>query len=345
MKFPVRWLQILSTFLLIALLTSPELVSAQPAQNPSSPSGANPTEMSVNEERLLQELGKLQGRVTLPYQHAGVLQQPQGRSYQMFHEAWLPWIAGILILATIAALAAFFFYRGRIRMKKDELTGRTILRFNAFERFTHWMTATCFIVLMISGLNYIFGKRLLAPLMGPDAFATWSQWAKYAHNFLSWPFMLGILIMFVLWIRDNIPDKYDIPWIKAGGGFVGDKEPIAGRFNAGQKLVFWSVILFGVVLSASGLMLLFPLALLDVNGMQIAQYVHAGAGIILIAVILGHIYIGSLGMEGAYGAMGSGEVDLSWAMRHHRAWVEEQRAKGRIAGPPPGRRGRPAPAE
>lgn len=345
MKFPVRWLQILSVSLLVAALASQGPAAAQPTRNPASPSGSNPTEMSVNEQRMLQELGKLEGRVSLPYQHAGLLEQPQGRSYQMFHEAWLPWVGGIVILATIAALAAFFFYRGRIRMKKDDLTGRTILRFNAFERFTHWMTATCFIVLMISGLNYIFGKRLLSPLMGADAFATWSQWAKYAHNFLSWPFMLGIVIMFAVWVRDNIPDRYDIPWIKAGGGFVGDKEPVAGRFNAGQKIVFWSVILFGLVLSASGLVLLFPLALVDVNGMQIAQYVHAGAGIILIAIILGHIYIGSLGMEGAYGAMGSGEVDLSWAMHHHRAWVEEQRAKGRIAVPPPSRRGRPAPAE
>lgn len=343
MRLPVRWLQHLSALLLVALLLSPDLVSAQPAQNPASPSGSNPTQMSANEQQLLQELGKLQGRVTLPYQHAGLLQQPQGRSYQMFHETWLPWTGGILILLTLAALAAFYFYRGRIRLKKDELSGRTILRFNAFERLTHWMTATCFIVLMISGLNYIFGKRLLMPLIGADAFATWSQWAKYAHNFLSWPFMLGIVIMFVLWIRDNIPDKYDIAWIKAGGGFVGDKEPIAGRFNAGQKIVFWSVILGGILMSASGLMLLFPLALVDVNGMQVAQYVHAGVGILLIAVILGHIYIGSLGMEGAYGAMGSGEVDLSWAVHHHRAWVEEQKRKGVISDPLP-RRGGTAPA-
>lgn len=341
---PVRCLRRLSVLLLTMLLLAPGTLPAQEAQ--PSPSGSNPTAMSANEQQLLQELGKLQGRVTLPYQHAGVLQQPQGRSYQMFHEAWLPWIGAILILATIVALAAFYVYRGRIRLREGELTGRKILRFNAFERLTHWMTATSFIVLAISGLNYIFGKRLLMPLLGADTFATWSQWAKYAHNFLAWPFMLGIILMFVLWVRDNIPDKYDIPWFKAGGGLVGNREPIAGRFNAGQKLVFWSVVLGGILMSASGLMLLFPLALLDVNGMQIAQYVHAGVGIALIALILGHIYIGSIGMEGAYGAMGTGEIDLSWAMRHHRAWVEEQRAKGRIAVPPADRRsGRAAPAE
>src|SRR3546814_873031 len=105
------------------------------------------------------------------------------------------------------------------------------------------MTATSFIVLAITGLNYFFGKRLLMPLLGPDAFATWSQWAKYAHNFLSWPFMLGVLIMLVIWLRDNLPDRYDAAWIRAGGGFVGDRPPPnAGRFNAGQKLIFWSVV-------------------------------------------------------------------------------------------------------
>lgn len=339
MKLPVRWCHGLSVPLLMAFLALSAPVAAQQNQNTPSPSGANPTEMSVNEQRMMQELGRLQGRVSIPSQHAALLQQPQGRSYQMFHEAWLPWIGGLIIVITLVALGAFYAYRGRIRLKRDERSGRKILRFNAFERLTHWMTATCFIVLMISGLNYIFGKRLIMPLIGPDAFAAWSQWAKYAHNFLAWPFMLGIVLMFVLWIRDNIPDKYDAAWLKARGGLIGNQEPNARRFNAGQKIVFWSVILGGVLLSASGITLLFPLAFVDVNGMQIAQYVHAGVGVLLIAVILGHIYIGSLGMEGAYSAMGSGEVDLSWAMHHHRAWVEEQREKGRIAGPLPKRSG------
>src|SRR3546814_3816671 len=102
------------------------------------------------------------------------------------------------------------------------------------------MTATCFILLAISGLNYSFGKRLLMPLIGPDSFSTWSQWAKYAHNFLSWPFMLGVLIMIAVWLRHNLPDRYDWPWLKAGGGLYNNRRPPAGHFNAGQKLVFRS---------------------------------------------------------------------------------------------------------
>jgi formate dehydrogenase subunit gamma len=208
------------------------------------------------------------------------------------------------------------------------------------------MTAVCFIVLAISGLNYIFGKRLLMPLMGPDPFAAWSQYAKFSHNFLAWPFMLGVLMIFILWIRDNIPDRTDIRWLKEGGGIFGHHHPPARRFNAGQKIVFWTVVGGGAVLSVSGIIMLFPFSATDINGMQWAQYTHAVVGVIMIAAIIAHIYIGTLGMEGAYDAMGSGEVDLGWARAHHSLWVEEELAKTNEGRPQVGPGGtRPAPAE
>jgi formate dehydrogenase subunit gamma len=191
------------------------------------PSGSNPTAMSVREDALLRELDKLHGRITIPDQKLAILQQPQGRDYRHFHEAWLPWIGGILVIGMLVAVAAFYFLRGPIRLESDERSSRKILRFNVFERFTHWLTATSFIVLAITGLNYFVGKRLLMPLLGPDAFSAWSQWAKYAHNFLAWPFILGVLLMAALWLRDNLPDRYDLAWLKAGGGFIGDARPDA----------------------------------------------------------------------------------------------------------------------
>jgi formate dehydrogenase subunit gamma len=308
-----------------------------------TPSGFNPTAQAVKEEQLLRELNRLQGRVTIPDSKASILEQPQGRDYRGFREGALVWLGAIAVLGMLIALAAFYFTKGRIALEPDEESGRKILRFNALERFTHWMTATCFIILAITGLNYIFGKRLLMPLIGPDAFAAWSQWGKYAHNFLSWPFMLGVLIMLVVWVRDNIPDRYDWAWLKAGGGFFGKAHADAARFNAGQKIIFWSVVLGGVALSVTGIIMLFPFSLADLSGMQWAQYIHAIVGVILIAIMIAHIYIGSLGMEGAYDAMGSGEVDLTWARRHHRVWVEEQQAKT-ASGRQPGATA-PAPAE
>ena len=313
-----------------------------PAPQQGNPSGANPTAQSVTEDQLLRELNKLQGRVTIPDGKAALLEQPQGRTWRGFHEGALPWISGIAILGMLVLLGAFYFTKGRIALEQNEQSGRKILRFNAFERFTHWMTALSFIVLAVSGLNYIFGKRLLMPLLGPDAFATWSQWAKYAHNFVSWPFMLGLVFMIAVWVRDNIPSRVDWAWLKAGGGFFGKGHPSAGRFNGGQKIVFWIVTLGGILMSATGIVLLLPFSAAGINGMQIAQGVHAVIGVLFIAAMLAHIYIGSLGMEGAYDAMSTGEVDLAWAKTHHDLWVEEQQAKT-ASGPQLG--SRPAPAE
>jgi formate dehydrogenase subunit gamma len=318
--------------LALGLLTAP--ASAQEV------TGVNPTAEALSEQQLLDELNKIQGRVTIPNPQAATLQQPQGRDFRAFHEGTLPWVAGILVLGMLVLLAVFYRYRGRIGTDAPTSNVR-LLRFNVLERFTHWMTATAFIVLAVTGLNFVFGKRLLMPLIGADAFASWSQWAKYAHDFFAWAFMLGILVMLVVWIRDNLPDRYDATWLKHGGGMF-DKSnhthPPAGRFNTGQKLMFWAVILGGAALSVTGIFMLFPFAFTDVNGMQLAQTIHAIVAALMVALILAHIYIGTLGMEGAFDAMGSGTVDLNWAKEHHSAWVERQRD----AGAPPKRAATPA---
>jgi formate dehydrogenase subunit gamma len=293
-------------------------------------SGRNPTADSVNEDLLFRQGNKIRGIISIPDSKEATLVQPQGREWRNFREVYLPWIGGIAIIGMLLALAAFYMKVGTIG-GHDQISGKKILRFTWLERFAHWMTATCFIVLAISGLNYVFGKRLLMPLIGPDAFSTWSQWAKYAHNYLAWPFMLGILIMFVVWVRDNVPNRVDWQWLKAGGGFVGGRHVHAGRFNAGQKGVFWIVVIGGALMSLTGIALEFPFSLpyryVDINGMQLAQGAHALIGMGFIAVIIAHIYIGTLGMSGAYDAMGTGEVDLAWAKAHHDLWVEQEQAK------------------
>ena len=315
---------------------------AQQTRDGMNPTGTNPTAGSVNEEFLFKQEPKIGGRVSIPDQKSANLIQPQGREYRDFREGWLPWIGGIAVLGILALLAAFYLFRGRIPLDDPGPdTGKKIVRFNGFERFAHWMTATCFIILSLSGLNYIFGKRLLMPLIGPEAFGFVAQWAKYSHLYLAWPFMLGIAIMLVVWVKDNIPEKLDWAWIKAGGGFLGGHHPHARRFNAGQKVVFWMVVGFGAAMSVTGLMMMFPFSLTDINGMQVTQVIHALIGVVFIAGIIAHIYIGSVGMEGAYDAMGSGKVDLGWARSHHDLWVEEQQAKN-AGGPQLGRRQAPA---
>jgi formate dehydrogenase subunit gamma len=154
---------------------------------------------------------------------------------------------------------------------------------------------------------------------------------KFAHNFLAFPFMLGLVFMFLVWVKDNVPNAIDVAWFKAGGGLIGSAHPPAKKFNGGQKLIFWSVILGGAVLSFTGVILIFPFFWgTTIGDVQLAQIVHAVVSALLTAVMLAHVYIGSVGMQGAFDAMGSGEVDVNWAKEHHSLWVEEAKAKGNL---------------
>jgi formate dehydrogenase subunit gamma len=304
-----------------------------------------PTAEAVQEDKLLNALkegDKITGRITIPDPMASSLIQPAGRDWRDFQRHKLPIIAGVAIIGMLALLAIFLAIRGRIRVEHG-FSGTTILRFASFERFTHWLTATCFIILALSGLNISFGRVLILPLFGAEAFSTMTAWGKLAHNYLAFPFMLGLVIMFVIWIKDNIPGRLDLQWIKDGGGMLKNgKHPPARRFNAGQKGIFWIVMIGGVLMSLSGWFLLFPYLPANVTELQFWTIIHAVIAMLFIAAMLAHIYIGSIGMEGAFDAMGTGEVDLNWAKEHHALWVEEEQAKGHA---PSGSAPRAMPAE
>src|SRR4029450_4318514 len=288
----------------------------------------DPTTSVVNEQTLLRELRRIQGDIDQLDPRARVLEQPAGRVWDHFHEVTLYWVGAIVILGTLAALSAAYFLLGRIGISAGR-SGRKVLRFKAVERFAHWLTAVSFVVLGITGLNITFGKHVLLPLIGYDAFATFSEAAKYVHNFTSFAFVLGLVLIVAIFIKDNIPDKTDIEWFRQGGGFIKSKHAPARRFNAGEKLVFWGALGAGILVSVSGYLLLFPFYVTDIAGMQVAQVVPAVIAVRFVALILGHIYIGTLGMEGAFEAMGTGEVDFNWAKEHHDLWLAEQMAKGR----------------
>jgi formate dehydrogenase subunit gamma len=306
------------------------------------PSTVNPTAQSVKEDQLFQALkpgDTLQGRVSIPDRNAANLIAPGNKAWSANHQGFMQWVGALSILGSVFGLLLFYLKRGKIRMSKGA-SGKTVTRFNGFERFTHWLTATTFLVLAASGLNVTFGKFVIQPWLGDAAFGPWSQFAKFAHNYLSFPFMLGVALMLVIWIKDNIPNGRDVAWFKAGGGLLDDSHPPAARFNGGQKVVFWSVILGGAALTITGLMLLFPFRWTGLEGLQLSNMIHGTVGMLMIAAMLAHIYIGSVGMEGAFDAMGSGEVDVNWAKDHHSIWAEEAlAAKAGATG------GKPMPAE
>jgi formate dehydrogenase subunit gamma len=319
-KLVAKFRIVVAAFALLTLA-----IAAQPALA-QQPTSVDPQASAVKEDQLFQELNRISGRCTLPDQKACTIEQPAGRDWRHFHEVTLRWIGGIVILGILAVLTIFYLWRGMVRIESGR-SGRTIVRFGAFERFVHWMTATCFIILAISGLNITFGKPLLLPLMSPEAFTAWSEWAKYAHNYLSFPFTLGVILIFFMWIAGNIPNRVDVEWFRRGGGMVGHDHPPAYRFNGGQKMIYWIVVLGGSAVAVSGYVLMFPFYGTGIQNMQAAEIVHGVVAMLFVAAMLGHIYIGTLGMEGAFEAMGTGTVDLNWAKEHHSLWLEEEKAR------------------
>jgi formate dehydrogenase subunit gamma len=315
-------------FIFAAAMVGCLVAFAAPALAQQAGAPIDPQADVVNEQTLLREFPRIQGDINQLDQRARVLIQPAGRTWDYFHQVVLRWIGAIAIIGTLAVLAAAYFFVGRLRIAAGR-SGRKILRFKPFERLAHWLTAISFVVLGITGLNITFGKALLLPLIGPDAFSAFSQYAKYTHNFVSFAFVLGLAVIVAIFIKDNIPDKTDLEWFKQGGGFVKSKHAPARRFNAGEKLVFWGALGAGVLVAVSGYLLLFPFYVTNIFGMQIAQGLHAVIAMLFIALILGHIYIGTLGMEGAFEAMWTGEVDYNWAKEHHDLWLA-QLTKDRI---------------
>ena len=286
---------------------------------------------------------------------ADVLIQDSGMTWLAFREGPLATYGGYLLLGVLGALLLFYLLRGRIRID-GEKAGTTILRFSAIERFAHWLLAGSFLLLGITGLTLLFGRMAIIPLLGKQAYAPYAIAGKWVHNNVSWAFMLGLVLVTVFWLAHNIPNRHDLKWLAMGGGlFSKNVHPPAKKFNAGQKIIFWAVLVLGVSISVSGLSLLFPFqmplfaatfeklnalglpqliglgelpaTLLPHQEMQLAQLWHAIVAFVFIAIILAHIYLGSVGMEGAFDAMGSGEVDEQWAREHHGLWYEDVTGK------------------
>ncbi|MDA0187988.1 MAG: formate dehydrogenase subunit gamma [Proteobacteria bacterium] len=311
---------------ILHLLVALSLVLGLAFMAPSAQAQVNPTEQSVNEGALLEALGSggnVAGRITIPDQNAGYLIKPDNKLWAALQGETLHQISIWAVIGMVAFLTLFYVIRGKIRVDGG-LSGRKILRFNTLERFAHWTLASTFIILALSGLNLIIGKTVILPLLGENAFGTLSAWGKIAHNYLAWPFMVALVMVLLLWVVHNIPNRLDVEWLKQGGGLVKKGvHPPAKKFNAGQKIIFWAVIAGGAALSYTGVMLLFPAVAGTPADWQFFQTIHALTAAVLSAIIIAHIYIGSVGMEGAFDAMGTGEVDENWAKEHHSLWVEE----------------------
>ena len=291
--------------------------------------------------RSVRRTGEVQGVTSLPGAEQGTLIQRfveyPGSRFTTAGEAWrearnrllIPY-GGSLLVIVVGAIALHYRRYAPLGGKFPD-TGRKIERFTPFERSAHWANAIAFVILAVSGLVMAFGKFFFVPVIGRSLFGWLSYLLKTAHNFAGPLFAVSLVVVFITFVRDEMPRRGDLEWIRAGGGLFGGAEAASHRFNAGEKALFWAAMALGFIGVAAGLVLdkvLPGLAYLRAD-MQVAQMVHASATILMMGLIFMHIYLGTVGMKGAYRGMRTGYVDEAWAHEHHDLWLQDIKA-GRI---------------
>jgi formate dehydrogenase subunit gamma len=269
-----------------------------------------------------------QGYTAVQGQETGVLMQGAGQNWRSLRNGPIANYGGWGLFLIAVAILVFFGVRGRVEIAGGR-SGIKIQRWSAWERFVHWYTAILFIVLAITGLSILFGRAVLIPLLGPEGFAAWADIAKGLHNVSGPAFAIGVAVMIIMWIPNNLPAKGDGEWLsKAGGMFSHDSHPPAGKANAGEKIWFWIISTVGVAAIVTGFILDFPNYGQTRDTMQLANIIHGVAALVWVGVWFGHFYLGTVGTEGALEGMTTGEVDANWAKQHHDLWYDEVRQTG-----------------
>lgn len=255
---------------------------------------------------------------------AGVLIQSAGETWRQIRNGPITLIGGLLLILVPIAIALFYTWKGPLKLH-GQPTGKLVQRFSAWERAIHWSTAIAFVVLAVTGVLLLFGKHILIPVIGHAGFAWFATIAKNVHNIVGPLFIFCVACMFVVFVRDNIWHGIDWEWLKKAPQVLSGKAHVpSGKYNAAEKGWFWGgVALLGLVVGASGLILNFPNFEQTRFTMQVANIVHGVGALLFVAASLGHIYMGTIGTEGAYKAMRTGYVDETWAKEHHELWLNE----------------------
>src|SRR2546427_670233 len=261
-----------------------------------------------------------------------ILVQSWGETWRRIRNGPMTFYGGWLMVLVILIIGGLYAWKGPVKLDEPR-SGRLLVRFSALEMTVHWTAAISFCVLALSGLTMLFGKHVLLPVIGYTLFAWLTALGKNLHNFIAPIFIVSVLAMIFMWLRDNLPKSYDWMWFGKAWAFFARGEHIrSGRFNAGEKAWFWGgVILLSVIVSWSGIILLFPNFDQTRAVMQDAWIWHASAALLYIAISFGHIYMGTIGVEGAYGNMRTGYTDETWAKEHHGLWYNEVKSGSRAS--------------
>ena len=275
--------------------------------------------------------GGNEGYTAVKGQETGVLIQ-DGQNWRQVRNGPIANIGGWVLIATVVAIALFFAVKGSIRLEHGR-SGATVPRWSMAARFLHWYTAILFVILAITGLSMLFGRVVLIPLFGPKGFAAWAEISIALHNYLGPAFALGVVLILIFWAKDNLPAKGDLTWLLQGGGFFAKgKHPPCGRINPGEKIfTYGGMLVFGLAVVITGFILDFPNYGQTRGVMQLSNVIHAVTAMIWTVLMLGHIYLGSVGVEGVTDAMARGHVDENWAKQHHSLWYEKVKQEGTAA--------------
>ncbi len=268
---------------------------------------------------------------TVKGRETGVLVQSAGETWRQIRNGPVTFYGGWLVVLAVVVIAAIYFGKGPVKLH-DKPTGRLIERFTLAERWAHWVMGISFVVLGITGLIILFGKFVLLPVIGYTLFAWLSSLAKNLHNFVAPLFAVSLVVFILMFVKDNLLRAYDFSWFAKAPGFFAGKHIPSGRFNGGEKVWFWGgVVVLSLALVGSGAVLLFPNFDQVRSTMQQASIIHMIAALLVIAAAFGHIYLGTVGVDGAYQAMRSGYVDEVWAKAHHEYWYNEVKGGARAS--------------
>lgn len=253
---------------------------------------------------------------------SGILISKRGEEWRQFRMEQLVPYSAYLLAAIVILLFLYRLIKGQIKVEGG-LSGKKLFRFNFNQRTAHWLLAVLFIVLGLTGLVLLYGRFVLIPILGPEGFSVTALVAKRIHDFTGPLFGIAVVLMFLAFVKRNLFKKVDLEWVLSGGGFLANKHVGSGYFNAGEKTWFWLTILAGVVIVATGLVLDFPILAFSRDTVELSHVLHTISAMLVLAVSLGHIYMGTVGVEGAYEAMATGYCDVNWAKAHHDNWYQD----------------------
>jgi formate dehydrogenase subunit gamma len=313
----------------ISIYTSTILIGINEVQATAEPIEGTPAEREQEVVELLQAGGQnwgdirrgVEGSTSVRGRETNELIQAEGQKWRETRSQLIATYGSWWLALILLALTTFYLAKGKVRL--EQFTGIKVLRWTRFERIMHWSVGILFITLAVSGVSLLWGRAVLIPLLGKNAFAGYAELAKFLHNYLALLFFAGLVVMLIVWLRQSLFVKADWEWLKKLGGYFSGSHISTGKVNAGEKLWYWSLFIAGSALCISGFYMLFPNFGWERETVQISNIVHSVCGIYLIGFVFLHIYLGTIGNEGALEGMTSGEVDAGWARQHHDLWYKE----------------------